>query len=1142
MNILLRYFSIHIIILCVATICTPAAMALDASHYASESVLASGRWVKISVTESGIYSISNSTLARWGFSDPSSVKVFGYGGAPISTTLDANQVDDLPQVPVLRRSSGILFYAQGPTTWQQSSLTGLEYRQYQHPYATAGYYFITDRSDIEAATLPTEQMQLGSGNIVTSFTDRTFHEQELYSPGETGHYLLGEDFRYNTVQTFNFDLEGIVAGSTVSVLTGFATATTGSSRLTFRYNGNTLSSSNSDNISAVSGEYTHVNTTTSLKQFELGSNDLAYSITYTCNGTVSTARLDYITINYTRQLNLGDASQLNFRTASESSSQWTYQLSGCTSDTHIWDVTTAHAPVSVQYTTSGTAASFSPSAGGAREYVAFNESGTFPTPTLVGSINNQNLHAEAAPDMIIITPSEFVSEAQRIASLHEQIDEMRVLVVDQSLVFNEFSSGTPDVMAYRKLAKMFFDRGSSDDGHKLGYMLLFGRPLYDNRNITSVAQSLNYPRLLIWESANGTNESTSYCTDDILGTLSDGSSSSNMQSRGLDIAVGRMPVKSVAEASDVVDKLIEYVTGEDFGSWKNNIVMLADDGDNVQHMQQAENTITQMLAQGGENYVYNRIYLDAYTYNSDGSGSNYPDARRDLFKSLNDGALVFNYIGHGSTVGWSHERVLTWEDINNNLYYSHIPFFYTATCNFTRLDGSTVSGGELMFLNRRGGAISMYTTTREALIALNGPLSVQYGNQLFTRDDNGQYQRIGDIYRLSKNALSDDNKLRFILVGDPAMRLGYPTYNAVIESINGIEPTEENMPEFKARQVMTVRGSIYDDAGNKATTFNGAIFPTLYDAEQSVETNDNQNDDIKFVYDERSNKLAVIKDSVSAGEFTFHINIPSEISADNYRPAQLSLYAYSDDGKEANGSNSNFYIYGYDDTATTDTVGPNIRSMYLNSDEFTDGSEVNESPLLIAEVYDQSGLNFSTAGIGHQMTLLLDEATTLSDVSSYFTPEIAADGEGSGGHIYYPLEDLSNGFHSLRLRVWDTFANSSERTISFNVVNGLAPKLYEVTAMPNPASTEANFYLQHNRPDASITVTIYVYNLMGQLVWNTTESGRSNMFTSFPITWNLTDLAGRRVPRGIYVYRASISTDGVQETTESRKIAVTAEP
>lgn len=1131
------------IILLVSIAAAQVAAAIDVSHYTSGSVLSTGRWVKVSVTETGIHSISNVTLARWGFSNPGEVKVFGYGGAPVSTTLDGNQIDDLPQIPVLRTDGGIIFYAQGPTTWRTANLQGMQYVQYQHPYATAGYYFITDRSDIGAAAVATVDTPLGNGGTVSTFTDRLFHESELISPGETGHYLLGEDFRYTATQTFGFDLEGIVAGSQVSVLTAFASATSGRSTLSFRYNGNSLPATSSDNISALDGEYTFVNTTRTVKGFTLGGSDLDYSVSFSGGGAVSVARLDYITVNYTRSLDMGRNSQLNFRTPAGGSAESVYALSGSTGNTHIWDVSTPYRPVEVSYSINGSTARFTPAEGGAREYVAFNEDGSFPAPSLVGSVASQDLHAEPTPDMIIITPGEFASEARRLAALHEQIDTMRVLVVDQTLVFNEFSSGTPDIMAYRKLAKMFYDRGTSADGHRLGYLLLFGRPLFDNRNITSVAQSLDYPRLLIWESATGLNDQASYCTDDILGTLSDGSSENNMHSRGMDIAVGRMPVKSLTEAADMVDKIANYVTGQDFGSWKNNVIVFADDGDNLAHTDQSEIGISQMLANGGEDYVYNRIYTDAYTYMSDGSGSNYPDAKRQMFKLLNDGALVFNYVGHGSPVGWTHERILTWNDINNNLYYSHIPFFYTATCEFTRVDASSVSGGELMFLNTRGGGIALYTTTRQAYISQNGPLTREYCKQLFSKDGDGRYRRIGDIYRLSKNSLTDDNKLRFILIGDPAIRLGYPTYKAVVETINDIEPNEENMPEFKARQTMTVRGSIYDDKGNKATSFSGSIYPTLYGAERSVETNDNQNDGRTYVYDERSDKLAVIKDSVSNGEFVFHVNIPSEIQADNYRPAQINLYAYSHDGREANGSNSNFYIYGYDDTVAGDTIGPDIKYMYLNNDDFSDGSDVNESPLLVAEVYDNSGLNFSTAGIGHQMSLLLDGTTTYYDVSSYFTPEIAPDGvEGSGGYIYYPLEGLADGYHTLRLRVWDTAANSSERTISFNVVNGLSPKLYEVMASPNPASTEARFYLRHNRPETTITVTIYVYNLMGQLVWSATETGRSNMLESFPVAWDLTDLAGRRVPRGVYVYRAGISTNGVQETTESRKIAVTAAP
>ena len=98
-----------------------AVSALDMSQYADTSRLATGKWVKVAVSESGIYQITSSDASKWGFNDLSRVRVFGYGGAQINDTLRTNHyVDDLPQVPVLRTGDRILFYAQGPLSWNWS--------------------------------------------------------------------------------------------------------------------------------------------------------------------------------------------------------------------------------------------------------------------------------------------------------------------------------------------------------------------------------------------------------------------------------------------------------------------------------------------------------------------------------------------------------------------------------------------------------------------------------------------------------------------------------------------------------------------------------------------------------------------------------------------------------------------------------------------------------------------------------------------------------------------------------------------------------------------------------------------------------------------------------------------------------------
>ena len=320
----------------------------------------------------------------------------------------------------------------------------------------------------------------------------------------------------------------------------------------------------------------------------------------------------------------------------------------------------------------------------------------------------------------------------------------------------------------------------------------------------------------------------------------------------------------------------------------------------------------------------------------------------------------------------------------------------------------------------------------------------------------------------------------------------------------------------------------------------------LFDAEKSVETQGHSEQygelSKQIVYQERDNKLAINTDNVTNGRFSITVTIPSEInpeSYNNYSPARIMIYAYDESTKqEAMGSNEQFYIYGYDETVENDSEGPEIRLFALNTETFADGDAINESPLVLANIFDKDGINFSTGGVGHNITLQLDEKVTYSDVDLYFRPVF--DPDGNAGTINYPLSNLTDGEHSLRLRVWDVFGNSSEKSITFNVVKGLKPEMLDVYTTANPASTEAVFYVQHNRPDAVLNISLQVFDLMGRLVWATSETGKSDLYTSAPITWNLCDNNGNRVPRGIYVYRASIMSNGMEQTSKAKKLAVTA--
>ncbi len=341
-----------------------------------------------------------------------------------------------------------------------------------------------------------------------------------------------------------------------------------------------------------------------------------------------------------------------------------------------------------------------------------------------------------------------------------------------------------------------------------------------------------------------------------------------------------------------------------------------------------------------------------------------------------------------------------------------------------------------------------------------------------------------------------------------------------------------------ARQRVRMSGSLYDYDGTPMTGFNGYISLELFDAEQSTTSlgqDDGDTGGKAVTFEEKGAKLYVGRSTVVNGRWSIDMAMPSGV-ADNFRPAMLNMYAWNDDGEDAMGVNRDFYVYGYDDDAEPDDKAPTIDYAYLNHSSFTNGSIVNEQPMFIAGVSDDVAINLSTAGIGHQMTLKLDDRRSFGDVSLYYTP--ASDGSPSGT-IAYPISDLEAGNHTLAFRVWDTSGNSATHTLSFFVEPGAAPQLFDIFTDVNPATDHANFYLSHNRPDAMATVSLDIYSISGRRVWTSTVTGRSDMFLSTPIQWDLNDMGGRRVGRGIYIYRATLKIGDHEMQSQAKRIAVT---
>ena len=756
----------------------------------------------------------------------------------------------------------------------------------------------------------------------------------------------------------------------------------------------------------------------------------------------------------------------------------------------------------------------------------------------VGEVANQNLHALPQQDMIIIAQPNFTTQAERLAEAHRTKDNLTVRVVTPESIYNEFSSGTPDATAYRRFMKMFYDRKTSEaDAPK--YLLLFGDGSFDNRKLTSAWKSVDMSNMLLTYQTENSLSSQSYVIDDYFGFLDDADNKKSLQNKKLCLGIGRFPIRTVEQATQMVDKVISYMENKNTGSWKNNLCFMADDGSNTdgfmtEHMEFADQLAGYVESEHPE-FLVNKLYYDAYK--KDMTAGTYPDVRSGLQKLLKDGLLLFNYTGHGGTTALSDEKVLTQTDINQ-FTYTHLPVWVTATCDFTRLDDLNTSAGEDVFLNKSSGGIALFTTVRVAYSRPNFPINDNVIRNLFERN-NGRRRTLGEVMQATKNTLSSVYKLGFCLIGDPAVKIAYPEFGMKVTTVNG-QSVDGNSISFKALEKITVEGEVLDASGQLVTDFTGIVNPTVKDSKVTVTClkNSNKDDSPAFTFTDYPNTIFIGNDSVRNGKFSFTFTVPKDISYSNLQ-GKMNLYAVdTESGNEAQGNFDNFIVGGTSDTAETDTIGPEIRALYLNDTTFVDGGQVNTTPYFVAELWDKSGVNITGSSVGHDMMLVIDESTVLSyNLNSYYE---LLPGEDGTGIVKFPIPALEPGKHTAEFWVWDILNNSTVRTFTFEVVEGLKPFLFDVIATPGIAREQVTFHLMHNRPESRMRVGIMVYDLAGRQLWKHEESGTSGLFENYTVSWDLTS-GGARMRPGVYIYRAAISTDNSKDATKARKFIILGE-
>ena len=1122
---------------------------LRTSSAGSTSDLSSGTWHKISVTNTGVHRLDKAFFSSIGVNvstfNPRNIRIYGNSSGMLPESNQAPVVETLQETQIYVQGEGdgvfndndyVLFYGVGPHNWDfDESLSFFKHRQ--HLYSDTAYYFLN--MDIGPGKRITSKSQSSqpSNFTVNSYDARQFHELDKTNLLKTGKRWLGEYFDLTTSYNHSFSFPDLITSQPISISAEYAVRSfvSGGSNLIMSVNGSVFQEKN--NINSVATQYTnrYAEKVTMFGNINVGSSSIIVNSRYSKPQPSSVAWLDFITINGTSSLRF-QSGQLNFRKISSIGPSTISKFSiTSTSDLSIWDVTDPLKVQSQAHNFSGGQISFTAATPDLKEYLAYDGSSFF-TPGFVKKVANQNLTGYLNKEYIVVCIPSFAGAAQELVDFHAQHDGLSGTVVTTEQIYNEFSSGAQDISAIRNYLKYLYENSNT----KPKYLMLIGDGSYDYKNRTS--QNTNIAPS--FQSEESYHPLTSFTSDDFYGLLDDDKSILS-NSATVDIGIGRAPVNTIQELNSFIAKVKNYEasTGQNtqancsttpsikntFGSWKNKLMFVADDGSesdgySKDHLDQSE-LIIDKINEIDSSFNHKKIYLDSYEKVPSPSGGTYPDVTREINNGMNTGNLVVSYIGHGGEAGWADERILSINDILNWNHFDRLPLFLTATCEFSRFDDpDRTAAGEHVFLNPDGGAIALITTVRLVYggISNNIGFAINFFNNTLPKNIQNT---IGQGLLNTKNESpmgSSFNKRKFVLLGDPAVRLAVPEYQvrtaAVVDDSNATTDT------LKALSKIKIKGEVQTEDGTFAANFNGVLYPTVYDVYKKAYTLDNNNKGRIDSFWVQNNILFKGKASVKQGKFEFEFIVPKDISY-TYGEGKISYYIANQE-LEGSGHSAGIKIGGTSDNYAPDNTSPSI-DLFLNDSNFVNGGLTNESPVLIAQISDVSGINTAGAGIGHDITATIDNNTSNPLVlNEYYEAKID---DYTGGTVTYPLRDLSEGTHTIAVKAWDIHNNSATQTLDFIVSNSSELALEHVLNYPNPFTTNTDFYFEHNHACSSMLVRIQIFTISGKLVKTIlkTINGSGNLKGN-SINWNGRDDYGDKLGKGVYIYKLhATSSDGL---------------
>lgn len=1094
---------------------------LKAQSWPTNSVLSKGQWAEVFTDEDFVYRLSGADLEQLGLGSPpfesSKLGIWGrQSGALNEVNASSGEARDLSPLPIriedggdglLGASEYLYFLGQSPHRWIIDS-SGNRWSRSTNPYASRQTYFATTTEG--GSRITPYVVQPSSPQTVNRYQHVFWHELDESNLVGSGRAWFGELLDFTLSREIDLGLDRLDGQSTAFFVLAAAGRTTSTGpKLELRTGQGFIGSVGLQAVSGINGETFARQIGQSWTQVATGPSWAKANVTLERSANpAAKAWLDYLSVQADAPFAYTTGSVQSYRFNPDSQQR---QLVTPAAGTWIWRTTGSGSSLN--------AAQLLPNAAVLEAERAHTVWYIAPAaarkPVLGSRIPLQNLHAMPSVDYVIFTPEAFKPAAENLASMHRQAGlKVAVVAVDQA--YREFSGGVQDIMGLRNLLRMLWARGA--DSTKLRYLLLFGDASYDYKGRLTPDQNW----VPAYQSPSSMAIKSSFVSDDFFGYLDPGEGG-NLGAITLDLGIGRIPANSPAEAQGVVSKIARYADPAlSIGSWRQRLNFVADDVDEdwEQILTLVSDKIARRVDTQHADFEVRKLYSDSYAQVSSAGNQSYPKLREELLRSVEEGNLITTYVGHGGEVNWASEDILQLEDCRNFGNSVRLPLFITVTCEFARYDDPLrTSAGEILLTNPNGGAIALLTTTRAVFVGGATLLTDSVFNVVLQQNQ-GDYQTFGEIIKQAKNSVTTSDKLRFTLLGDPALRLNGPSQRMEVDSIKVLQPSSGEWgtaDSVNALDLVRVEGRVLREGGLIDTSFNGTARIRLFDKPQvrSMLDNDNVGYEASYLF---RNQLAYqgFVDVVK-GYFTAEWRMPLDLVLE-WGQGKILTYAYTAD-RDAAGSNSKIFLGDLAADAPVDLDGPSIQ-IYMDDTTFVSGGITGANPLGLVRLADPNGINAIGAGIGHDLVGYLDEVWSEPLVMN---ERYQADANTyKRGTATWPFRDLEDGLHKFTVRAWDTYNNPSQSSVDFEVISRAKLELGAVRLFPNPSAGYTTWQVEHNSAGDSLSADWSITDGAGRVVWAAEWSGLATSSVLQAPEWTGTNTQGTPLSNGWFIARVVV--------------------